>query len=576
MPQGTKLDEIFDLSFTNTAGEPAEITGAYIALAQFKTPDAGENKALALNVHLATDDTKHTLTTGRVELSETGKATITKAPASLDTTSVTVAVGAEKSVKYSADPSKMTVTNMKDVQDFVGVGWDSAGNLSFHGLKAGTVTVKIKADEGTNYQALPEKEIKVTATPKSSGDGGGSSSGGSSSGGGSTGGGGSSGGPSSGGSTNTPTTSGGTTSVGVTPSVSNGSATATVSGSAAQTMVSDAVKNNSDNVTVKVNVPSGSTADSVTANVPASAVASLAKDTNASLTVDSPVADVTIPNSALADLGGTSGNVTVTAAKNGTDSVTITVQKGGQTVGALSGGMKVNVPVSAAAAQAGSGLVAVLVDANGSQTVLPKSTLSGGEMKVLLDSGSATLKFVDNSKSFVDSDTHWAAGAVDFVSSRNLFQGTSPTEFSPEMPMNRAMLVTVLHRLEREPSASVYSFSDVPTDSYYAEATAWAVGMGITNGEDGVFNGGGNISREQLAAMLYRYAQKTDAGKGTMGSYAGMGGADMVSSWASDAMRWAVGSGIITGDNGNLNPGAPASRAEVATMLERFVNVITK
>lgn len=364
--------------------------------------------------------------------------------------------------------------------------------------------------------------------------------------------------------------------MGVTPSVSNGSATANVSTSAAQTMVSDAAKNNSDNVTVKVNVPSGSTADSVTANVPASAVASLAKDTNASLTVDSPVADVTIPNSALSALGGTSGNVTVTAAKNGTDSVTVTVQKGGQTVGALTGGMKVNVPVSATAAQAGSGLVAVLVDANGAQTVLPKSTLSGGEMKVLLDSGSATLKFVDNSKSFVDSDTHWASSAVDFVSSRNLFQGTSPTEFSPETPMNRAMLVTVLHRLESEPSASLYSFNDVPTDSYYAEATAWAVGMGITNGMDGAFNGDGTITREMLATMLYRYVQGTNGGKGASGSYASMSDAGQVQDWADTAMRWAVGSGIITGDNGSLRPGDPASRAEVATMLQRFVTVITK
>lgn len=241
-----------------------------------------------------------------------------------------------------------------------------------------------------------------------------------------------------------------------------------------------------------------------------------------------------------------------------------------------SGGMRVDVPVSAAAAQAGSGLVAVLVNADGTQTVLPKSTLSGGEMKVLLDSGSATLKFVDNSKSFVDAGAHWASSAVDFVSSRDLFQGTSPSEFSPDMPMNRAMLVTVLHRLESEPNASAYSFNDVPTDSYYAEATAWAVGMGITNGMDGAFNGDGTITREMLATMLYRYVQGTNGSKGTSGSYASMGDAGQVNTWADDAMRWAVGSGIITGDNGNLRPGDSASRAEVATMLERFVTVIAK
>lgn len=441
--------------------------------------------------------------------------------------------------------------------------------VTFTAKSAGTTVFTIEsaetssAEEGAAEYGRGNFDVTVTVTTATSSGG---NTGGSTSGGGS----------SSGGAANTPTTSGGTTSVGVTPSVSSGTATATVTSSTAQAMVSDAVKNSSDNVTVKVNVPSGTTADSVTAQIPAASVSDLASKTSASLTVDTPVADVVIPNSSLSALGASSGNVTVSAAKAADETITVKVEKGGQAVGALPGGMDVSVPVSGQQAQAGSGLVAVLVNADGTQTILPKSVQSGGEMKVRLDSGSATVKFVDNSKSFSDVASHWASGAVSFVSSRELFQGTDPGMFSPEVPMNRAMLVTVLHRLEREPSANLYSFGDVPSDSYYAEATAWAVSMGITNGEDGVFNGGGEISREQLAAMLYRYAQKTDSGKGTMGSYAGMGGADMVSSWASDAMRWAVGSGIITGDNGNLNPGASATRAEVATMLERFVNLIIK
>lgn len=480
---------------------------------------------------------------------------------------------------------------------------DAKTTFAVKGLEVGTgafvVTYTVLGDDVT-----PAKDMvityKVTVTDETGGSTGGNtggstggntggntggSTGGNTGGntGGSTGGGGyyPSGGGSTGGSTTTPSTpvtSGGSTQSTVKPTTSgsgnNKSATANMTTSAATSLVNETKKSNSDNATVKVDAAAD--VKTVTAQLPASAVATLASDTNASLTVDTPVADVVIPNSSLSALGGTSGSVTVSAVRDSGDTVTVTVQKGGQTVGALPGGMKVSVPASSQQIQAGSGLVAVLVNANGTETILPKSSLDGGQMNVLLENGSATVKFVDNSKWFADTDNHWGAGAVDFVSSRNLFQGTSEGVFSPDQPMNRAMLVTVLHRLESEPSASVYSFSDVPTDSYYAEATAWAVSMGITNGDGGAFNGGANISREQLATMLYRYVQSTGASKGTMGSYSWMGGADQVHDWADTAMRWAVGSGIITGDNGNLNPGAPATRAQVAAMLERFVNLITK
>lgn len=466
-------------------------------------------------------------------------------------------------------------------------GWISVrqtaeNKLTVTGVAAGEASLVVRYSiPGTSEKSTEVHEITYQITVSKKDDTGGTTGGGNT--GGNTGGvstsGGSSGGgwdytPStpSGGSANTPSTSGGVTSVSVKPSVSGSAATAEVSSSIAKALVEQAEKNNSSNVTVKVEAPSSGTAvNSVTVKIPAAPVGGLASKTNASLTVDTAVAQVTLPNSVLSGLGGSSGTVAVTASKGTDGSVTVEVKKNSQTVGALTGGMKVSIPVSS---QAGSGLVAVLMNADGTQTVLPKSTVRNGKMHVLLKNGSATLKFVDNSGYFGDMSGHWAAGAVNFVSSRGLFQGTDPGVFSPDAPMSRAMLVTVLHRLESKPNASLYSFTDVPADSYYAEATAWAVGLGITNGDGGVFNGDGNISREQLATMLYRYVQRIEGGKGSTGSYSWMGGADMVSGWAAEAMRWAVGSGIITGDNGNLNPGAPATRAEVATMLERFVNVI--
>ncbi len=384
--------------------------------------------------------------------------------------------------------------------------------------------------------------------------------------------------PASSGSTaSTPATSGGNTSVDLKPSVSNGSATATVSSSTAQALANDAVKNHSTNVTITVETDSSEAATSVTANLPASAANTLANDTSASLTVDTAVANVVIPNSSLGALGSSGGTISVTASRAEDESVTVAVKKNGRDVGELPGGLKVNVPVSRDAARAGSGLVAVLVNADGSETILPKSSLDAkGGMKILLDSGTATVKFMDNRKTFPDTNGHWASDAVDFVSSRDLFQGTESGAFRPDMPMDRAMLVTVLHRLEREPSAGTVSFADVPSDGYYAQAAAWAADAGIVTGNGTGFGGDALITREQLATMLYRYVQQMDDAPGSMGSYAGMGGADQVHSWASDAMSWAVGSGIFIGNDGNLRPGDNASRGEVATSLARFVDLITR
>ncbi len=359
----------------------------------------------------------------------------------------------------------------------------------------------------------------------------------------------------------------------VTPDISDGTASATVDKETADKLVSDAVDNESENVTVKVEVPAGADVREVKADIPASAVAGLAAKTDANLTVDTPVGNVTLPKETLAQLGGTSGNVTIAAAVNEDNSVKVEVQANGTTVGTLDGGMKVDLPVR----QPTAGTVAVLVDAEGNETILPKSAVDGGEMAVLLEDGSATLKLEDRAKSFSDTEGHWAKNSIAFVSSRNLFQGMEGNRFKADEPMNRAMLVTVLHRLESTPAAGSVSFDDVPADGYYANAAAWAAGKGIVTGDASGFNGQRNITRQEMAVMLYRYVQTIHGNQGTLGSYDGMDGAEDVSSWAAQAMGWAVGSGIIQGDDsGSLNPGGTATRGEVAQMLMNFVSLITQ
>ena len=151
--------------------------------------------------------------------------------------------------------------------------------------------------------------------------------------------------------------------------------------------------------------------------------------------------------------------------------------------------------------------------------------------------------------------THWASEAVEYVVSEGLFNGTSDTTFSPEMPMTRAMFFTVLARLD-----------GVDTNggaTWYEKAMAWAVAEGITDGT----NPEATITREQLAVMLYRYAG-SPATEGSLSSFAD---AASVSAWAQEGMEWAVAEGILTGKNGSvLDPQGTASRAEVAMMLMRF------
>lgn len=169
---------------------------------------------------------------------------------------------------------------------------------------------------------------------------------------------------------------------------------------------------------------------------------------------------------------------------------------------------------------------------------------------------------------YADAANHWAAKSIAFVSERGLFSGTSADKFSPNTAMTRGMLVTVLYRLEGTPQGATQSFPDVKADKYYANAVAWAAEKKIVTGTGTGFLPENNISREQLAAILFRYAAPGQT-SGNLDKFPDKG---TVSSWAVEAMNWAVGNGLLAGDNnGKLNPAGNATRAEVATILDRFI-----
>lgn len=181
----------------------------------------------------------------------------------------------------------------------------------------------------------------------------------------------------------------------------------------------------------------------------------------------------------------------------------------------------------------------------------------------------------ENKISFADvTENDWFYEYVMYAVQKGLFSGTGENTFSPNRSMTRSMLVTVLHRLEGKPAASkAAAFSDVPAGQWYTDAVSWSLEKEIIKGiTETEFKPESNITREQLAVMLYRYASTKNMVSGEGGSTDSFTDKDKVSSWAETAVKWAVGKGIITGrTNGSLDPSGSATRAEVAAMLQRYI-----
>ncbi len=168
----------------------------------------------------------------------------------------------------------------------------------------------------------------------------------------------------------------------------------------------------------------------------------------------------------------------------------------------------------------------------------------------------------------------WSRSAVEYVYKNNIFAGTAADEFSPEMNMSRAMLVSVLYRMDDSPSVSgAQPFTDVADGAYYADAVRWASANGIVSGTgENQFSPDADVTREQFATILYRYAQyknyNTD-GSADISSFADS--AD-VSAFAQTALKWAVSDGVISGTSDDrLMPLGGTTREQAASMLMRFM-----
>lgn len=168
----------------------------------------------------------------------------------------------------------------------------------------------------------------------------------------------------------------------------------------------------------------------------------------------------------------------------------------------------------------------------------------------------------------------WFCDSVRYVYENELMSGTGATTFGPNEKTTRGMIVTILYRLENEPPVSAdAAFSDVEAGQYYANAVAWASQNGIVTGyDDGRFGPNDTITREQMAAILYRYADYKEQDVSAAADLSAFTDAGSISGYAVQAFRWAVSEGLITGSaDTTLSPAGSALRCEVATILMRFL-----
>ena len=241
---------------------------------------------------------------------------------------------------------------------------------------------------------------------------------------------------------------------------------------------------------------------------------------------------------------------------NGTTVETVTSKDGEitakVTVPSIVNSTVVEIPVEKPTA----GMVAVIVNKDGTEELVRDCIVTKNGISLRAD-GSLKLRVIDNTKKFTDMDGHWALDAVTFAAARELFGGVGGGRFAPAQAMTRGMVNTVLARLAGEDTSG--------STPWYAKGTAWAVENGVSDGK----NPESPITREQMATMLYRYADSPE-----VSGELSFTDAAQVSAWAQDAVKWCVQNGILNGTSGNrLAPQALAQRAQVAAMLQRFLQV---
>ena len=233
-----------------------------------------------------------------------------------------------------------------------------------------------------------------------------------------------------------------------------------------------------------------------------------------------------------------------------------------------------------------------VTDANGKSVAL--TDLGSGKYTFKMPSSKVNVAFAASGETkpcdggkdcpsapFTDVDTaKWYHESIDYVLKHSMMNGVSGTSFAPNSNLTRGMLVQILFNLEGKPQSASASFSDVKADAWYAKAVGWAAANKVVTGyADGTFRANAAVTREQAAAILYRYAQSKgiDVSVGENTNILSYADAMQASEYAIPALQWAVGAGVLNGKGGNLlAPTDTATRAEIAAIMQRWCENIIK
>ena len=274
-----------------------------------------------------------------------------------------------------------------------------------------------------------------------------------------------------------------------------------------------------------------------------------------------------IPVNVINTITGEVGTVQITLAHNGEFGFTMTLTA---PLGKENAGYWANLYHYDEDAEALNFEAAAKIDEDGSVTI-PFSHAS--QYAIVIDTHSHAT--VDVSDLFIDvAPNAWYKDAVQYAYDQGLMTGVSDTEFAPEQTTTRAMIVSILARLEGVTTAQAAGFADVDDNDWYATAVNWAASVGVVNGyEDNTFRPNTAITREQLAAILMNYAAYKGYDVSARADLSHYSDADSISSWANDVLLWAVAEGLLTGvTDDTIAPQAHATRAQVAAILQRFLS----
>lgn len=253
--------------------------------------------------------------------------------------------------------------------------------------------------------------------------------------------------------------------------------------------------------------------------------------------------------------------------------ISIKLPEGGSASGGSNGGKTpIYIPVENVKP---STVVVVINPETGEETIITNSSVADGGLKFNV-SEDTVVKVVENVVHFDDVPlNYWGHLFVDFVAGRNLMSGVSETLFKPEDETTRAQIVTVLWSMDYKPDVGEESiFADCDVGSWYTSAVNWAAKNGIVAGvSDGKFAPEDDVTREQLVTILYNYLSRDGKVVGGSPDMSKFSDVEDISSYAKSSMEWAVGNGLLIGDGEALRPSDVASRAEIATILQRFVEV---